>query len=200
MKINFSFFKQLPEKEKKLTLSTKITLLRLISIPFIVFAIISHYWGIVFWLIIFAAISDIIDGKIARARNEITILGTCLDPITDKLLVLSCYLTFAYTDTLFLSIPVWFFWLVLFKEILLIIGGVIFYFLNGNIVQPVTVGKTAMAVQIIFIAWLASCYYFHWHPIITYKLMLTTVIIFVFSSLFQYFKIGINQLVLQVNK
>lgn len=197
MKLGFSFFKKLPDKEKKITLSTKITLMRIFMVPLIVFAIINHYWGIVFWLIIVAAISDVADGKIARLRNEITVLGTCLDPIADKLLILSSYLALAYCNTSFLSIPVWFFWIVLFKEILLIIGGIVFYLLKGNIVQPEPVGKFAMALQTIFIAWLSSCYYFHWHPFITYQVMLSGVIIFVISSLFQYFKIGINQLMLQ---
>lgn len=194
MKLNFLSIKNWPEKEKKLTLSTKITLLRLFAIPFIVYAIISHDWGIVFTLIFMAALSDIADGKIARSRNEITALGTCLDPIADKLLILSCYLALAYTDTSLLSIPVWFFWLVLFKEFILIVGAIIFYYFKGNIIQPVMIGKTAMAVQIIFIAWLSSCYYFNWNPILTYKFMLGLVLFFVVASLFEYFKIGINQL------
>lgn len=200
MKLNFSFLKKWSDKDKKLTLSTKITLLRFLIIPFTVYAIICHYWGVVFSLVIIAAISDVADGKIARARNEITALGTCLDPIADKLLVLSCYLALAYTDTSFLSIPVWFFWLVLFKELVLIVGGIILFFLKGNIVQPEFIGKSAMALQIIFIAWLSSCYYFNWHPYITYNVILASVIFFVVGSLLQYFKIGITQLLIHIGK
>ncbi|MDR3646662.1 MAG: CDP-alcohol phosphatidyltransferase family protein [Candidatus Babeliales bacterium] len=195
MKFNLSSFKKWPAREKKLTLSTQITLFRIFIIPFIVFAIVNQYWGIVFSLVVLGAISDVADGKIARARNEITALGTCLDPVADKLLVLSCYLALANTDTTFLSIPVWFFWLVLFKEFVLIIGGIIFYYLKGNIVQPEFVGKSAMALQIIFIAWLSACYYFNWHPYITYNVMLVSVIVFVVASLLQYFKIGLTQLI-----
>jgi len=197
VKLNLAFFKQLPEKEKILTLSTKITLLRIFLIPFLVFTISAQIWSIAFWIIVLGAITDIADGKIARARNEITMLGSCLDPIADKLFILSTYFTFACTNHSFISVPAWFFWLVLTKEILLIVGGVILYALKGVVVQAESVGKYAMTLQTFFIAWITVCHYVHCRPFITYQVMLYAIIFFVFASLLQYFKMGILQLRVQ---
>jgi cardiolipin synthase len=197
VRLNFLFFKNLPEKEKTLTLSTKITLLRIFLIPVLVFAISAQMWALAFWLILIGAITDIADGKIARARNEVTMLGSCLDPVADKLFILSTYFTFAYTNSSFISIPAWFFWLVLAKEFLLIIGGLLLYMLKGVVVEAEAVGKYAMTLQTFFIAWLTVCNYAHWHPFITYQLILCAIIFFVFASLFQYFKMGILQLRVQ---
>ena len=76
----------------KYNLSNILTLTRIIVIPIIVFLIYlkgPYYGWIAFVLFCLASITDYFDGYFARIRNEISNLGTFLDPIADKLLVVA---------------------------------------------------------------------------------------------------------------
>lgn len=195
LKLSFSFLKKLPDHEKKITLSTLLTLVRIALTPFIVASMIAHHWGIACTLFCIAACTDILDGNIARWLNEKTFLGACLDPIADKFLVLSCFFTLAFVQSPLFSIPLWFVWLVLCKELILIGGAIILYNIKGHIeMQPTVLGKTTTVMQMGFIIWLFACYFFSWIPVKTYYCMLGIVIVLVFSSLLHYIFIGIKQL------
>lgn len=188
------FLHKLPKREKKITLATKVTLLRGLLVPFLVLSMIFQQWNYAFWLFLTAAFSDILDGGIARFRNEQTILGACLDPIIDKFLILSVYFTFAFITTPLFQLPKWFFILVLAKEILLIFGVVLFFYKKGVFrIQPTLLGKAAMAFQVVFILWLFSCYFFHWLPVKTYYVMQIAVLTLVGGSFIQYLCIGIQR-------
>jgi len=178
-----------------MTLSTLLTLVRMGLTPFIVGAMVASWWGTAFVLFCIAAITDVLDGNLARWLNEKTFLGACLDPIADKLLVLSCFATIAFVKSPLFSIPLWFVVLVLCKESILIGGAIILYYLKGHIeMRPTLLGKTTTVVQMGFIIWLFACYFFQWVPVKTYYCMLGIVIILVFSSLAQYVIIGVRQL------
>jgi cardiolipin synthase len=193
-KLSFQFFKKLPDHEKKITLSSWITIARIFSVPFIVAAMITGYWGFAFGLFSIAAFTDILDGNLARWRNEKTFLGACLDPLADKFLVLSVFFTLAFVQSPLFSVPLWFVLLVLFKEIILIVGSFVLYYLRGHIeIQPTLLGKSTTVVQMGFIMWLFACYFFAWVPIKTYYSMLGIVLILVFVTLAQYVRIGIRQ-------
>lgn len=185
-------FSWLPAHEKRITLSTWITLARIASTPFIVFAISCGYWGKAAFLFLLAALTDTLDGNLARLRNEQTILGACLDPIADKILILSSFFTLAFAQSSVLHVPLWFVLCVLAREVIVIVGVVVLYFLKGIVqIDPTVTSKITTLVQIIFISWLFACYYFHWLPLKTYYLMLAVVMGFVLVSLVQYLRIGI---------
>ena len=194
-KINLRFFKRLPAREKKITWSTMFTLARIALVPFIIGCMIVGYWGTAFVLFLAAALTDVIDGNLARLLNEKTFLGACLDPIADKFLILAIFATFAFVAMLLFSIPSWFVWLVLCKEMLLLGGAVLVYRMQGHItVQPTILGKVTTLVQIIFIVWLFACYFFHWLPVKTYYTMLGIVLVLVFASFIDYMRIGFRML------
>ena len=194
-KLSFNFFKKLPDREKKITLSTLLTLGRIVLAPFIVCSMIFFHWGTAFILFCIAAITDVLDGNLARLLDEKTFLGACLDPIADKLLLLSCFFTLAFVQSPLFSIPLWFVLLVLLKELILVIGAIILYYRKGHIeIHPTFLGKITTVVQMGFIIWLFACYFFTWIPVKTYYSMLGLVIILVFASLAQYVMIGIRQL------
>src|SRR3990167_3569236 len=154
MKI-LKLFKNLPICEKRLTIPNVLTLLRLLSVPIIVIAMFKSHWGIAFWLIILSALTDVLDGYIARIFNQKTFLGACLDPIADKLLILSVYFTLAFRQSPLFSIPVWFVVLVLLKELVLIAGVVFLYFKQYQLaIKPTLLGKLTMLAQTLFIIWL----------------------------------------------
>lgn len=81
-----------------MNLPNKITLIRIILIPFMVFFyladFIPNFWGKIVALVIFiiAALTDMLDGQIARKKGLVTNLGKFLDPIADKLLTMSALL------------------------------------------------------------------------------------------------------------
>lgn len=193
MKINSNFFRQLPSHEKKVTIPTWLTLSRIFLSPIIAFFIIKKLWTIAFWCFIAAALSDTFDGALARLRNEQTILGACLDPIADKILTLTCFFTLACIQTPLLTIPHWFAWLTLMKELLLIIGILLFYFWYGKVtIQPTIVSKLTTMTQLSFIGWLLACHLFCWMPIKTYYVLLGIVMSMIYVSIIQYAAIGLH--------
>jgi len=190
-KFDFSFFKKLPKREKCLTLATILTIGRMILVPFIVMAMMVHQWGFAFWLFLIAALTDMIDGSLARWSDQKTFLGACLDPVADKLLILAVFFMLAFVQTPLFSIPLWFVLFVLLKELIVFGGALIILLLGGQLnIAPTWLGKITTDVQISFIVWLFACYFFHWLPIRTYYTMLGLVFILTLLSLIQYIRIG----------
>jgi len=195
-KLSFSLVKKLPSHEKKMTLSTLITLVRIILIPFILTAMQSQYWGTALVLFIIAALTDVADGTLARLRNERTFLGACLDPIADKLLVLSCFFMLAFTKAPLFDIPGWFLALIALRELIMIGGSLTVWVSTGSLViRPTLLGKATTVLHMGFIAWVFACYYYHWLPIKTYYGMLGVGVVLVTISLGHYIYIGYKQLV-----
>lgn len=182
----------------RISLPTLLTLVRVAMVPFIVRAMLSGRWGEAFLLFVGAAITDVLDGACARWWNDKTLLGTYLDPVADKILILSSFFTLAFVDNLPFAIPWWFVLLVLIKELLLIVGIGVLYYVYGSVpMQPMLLGKLAMTAQAGFIMWLFACYFFHWMPIKTYNAMLALVILVVVASLMHYGFIGLRWLTQQ---
>ena len=196
LKFSFAFLKKLPEKEKRITLSTMITLSRIILVVPIIYAMAYAQWSWAFWLFILASITDTLDGTLARLFNEKTFLGACLDPLADKLLVISCFFTLAFVQSPFLVIPGWFFALVLIKELVTVVGALALYWRKGYLeIKPTRIGKSTTFVQLIFIGWLFLCHFCHWMPIKTYYAALIGISLLMVISLIQYIRIGLRYLV-----
>ncbi|MBN2180356.1 MAG: CDP-alcohol phosphatidyltransferase family protein [Sedimentisphaerales bacterium] len=108
-------------------------------------------------LIIFLvmAVSDGVDGYLARRRNQITRLGGFLDPVADKLLITCACLLLAtkkaHVDGFLLPPTVVV--LIIGKDLLLLIGFVIVYFVTSSfLIAPAFVGKLATALQLSMVA------------------------------------------------
>ncbi|HEB41618.1 MAG TPA: CDP-alcohol phosphatidyltransferase family protein [Candidatus Dependentiae bacterium] len=192
-KFNIRLLTRLSAQEKRITIATLFTITRLVLTPFIVGAMVSGYWGIAFLLFVFAALTDVIDGALAQLCEQKTFLGACLDPIADKILLLSCFATLAFIDTPLFTIPRWFVLFILGKEVLQVGGAIVLYNMKGHLdVRPTLLGKLTMVAQVCFIIWLFACYFFHWMPIKTYYTMLSVLLILVFAALAQYVVIGMK--------
>jgi cardiolipin synthase len=194
-KFSFHIFKKLPPHEKKITISTALTILRFILIPFIVTAMVMHAWHTAFTLFVIAAITDVLDGWTARWMNQKTFLGAALDPLADKLLILAVFTTLAFVQSPLFAIPRWFVVLVLAKEVIQILGTIFIFRKNGHLtIAPTRLGKWTMVAQTTFIMWLFSCYFFAWVPIKTYYAMLVGVLTLVFLAFIDYMRIGMAYL------
>lgn len=194
-KLSWQYVRQLPAEQKRITIPTIITLVRILLTPLIVYSMVMHQWGNAFGLFLIASISDMLDGSIARFCKQQTFLGACLDPIADKLLLLGCFFALAFIDTPLFVIPQWFVYIVLIKE-LTIIGGATFLIItaSADTIRPTLLGKLSTVVQMLFIIWLFACYFFHWVPLKTYWTMLSLLLFLVLASLVQYVCIGIRAL------
>ena len=193
-RLSARLFSNLPPEEKRITISTLFTIARIVMTPFIVGAMITNHWGVAFWLFVISALFDVVDGNLARLLNERTFLGACLDPVADKLLLVSCFATLAFIETPLFSIPLWFVLLILFKEVAVLGSACIIFIAKGRLnVQPTILGKTTTVAQILFIIWLFACYFFGWMPTRTYYIALGALFVLVVLSLIQYTIIGFEQ-------
>jgi cardiolipin synthase (CMP-forming) len=170
-----------------ITFPTMLTLSRLAITPFIGWAIAAQSWTIAMWLLIYAAISDILDGYFARLWRQESQLGTYLDPLADKCLLATCYATLVFFPVPNLQIPFWFLLIVLIKESLLLAGAVYLGIMRQVVtIKPSAMGKLAMVVQSAFVVWLLACSVFCWTPQKTFYIFLCCALALVIGSMAQY--------------
>lgn len=178
---------------KIITISTILTALRIFAVPFIGVAMLTHHWGAAWVIFMLAALTDLFDGALARYLGEETSFGAYLDPVADKLLILSCYGVLAFVETPLFKIPVWFFAIFFIKEILLILGALYICLVRKvSGIKPTLLGKLTMVVQVCFIAWLFACAHFHWVPVKTFTMLLGVIVVLGTASFAQYIMIGIK--------
>lgn len=124
-----------------------ITLGRILLVPVVVWAIMSNAMWIAFILFLVAGASDGVDGFLAKRFNMTTELGAYLDPLADKALIVSIYLTLGING----DIPRWLVILVVSRDIL-IVGGIMLSWLMGNPlkIRPLLVSKLNTVAQIAF--------------------------------------------------
>jgi cardiolipin synthase (CMP-forming) len=130
------------------TIPNYITIFRFILVPFIVMALLSGYVGAALIGFVIAGISDGIDGFIARRYNQGSELGAYLDPIADKLLLVSLFVVLGFVKEL----PVWLVVIVVSRDIF-IIGAVLLGAVIGKPLEmhPLFVSKANTAFQIILV-------------------------------------------------
>ncbi|HEY9163525.1 MAG TPA: CDP-alcohol phosphatidyltransferase family protein, partial [Magnetovibrio sp.] len=132
-----------------MNLPNLITLLRIAAVPFTVWLILEGQLVVAFWLFVAAGVSDALDGFIAKRFNMETELGKYLDPLADKLLLVSIYVTMGMEG----YIVNWLVILVVFRDIFIVGGALLFETVTHALtVQPLMVSKVNTTVQIVFAA------------------------------------------------
>jgi CDP-diacylglycerol--glycerol-3-phosphate 3-phosphatidyltransferase len=146
-----------------LTAANQITLLRIILIiPFILFmvdanssSLAGYYRYIALAIFIVMALSDALDGYLARAKNQATRLGAFLDPMADKLLIISACILLASQRFAVpgFQLPLEVVILIFSKDILVCLGFVTVYFMTGQArISTVWAGKLATFMQLVMVA------------------------------------------------
>lgn len=132
-----------------MTLPNFISLGRLLAVPLAVWLILTGRFGIAFWVFVAAGASDAVDGFLAKRLNAQTELGKVLDPLADKALLVSVYVTLGQAGHL----PTWLVILVVFRDVL-IVGGIILTQSLGYTVRmrPLVISKVNTAAQILLAA------------------------------------------------
>jgi cardiolipin synthase len=154
-----------------MTTANKITVIRILMIP--AFVAMAIYYGesvkrgeplewqrfAAIIIFILAAMSDGLDGYVARRYNQRSTLGVILDPIADKGLLLSGIITLSLTSWSEVEpesgkFSVWFPVLVISRDAILLVGTLVLYLLNGKVqVKPHWTGKIATVLQMVAIGW-----------------------------------------------
>jgi cardiolipin synthase len=128
-----------------LTVPNVITMARLCAVPAVIWLVLQGQLVAAFWLFVAAGLSDALDGWLARVCNARSTVGAVLDPVADKALLVSVYVTLAAIGVL----PDWLAILVVFRDIL-IVGGVVLLGWLGHRprIRPLFVSKVTTALQI----------------------------------------------------
>ena len=154
-----------------MTTANKITVIRILMIP--VFVTLAIYYGesiqegnpqdwmrfTAITVFLLAALSDGLDGYVARRYNQRSSLGVILDPIADKGLLLSGIITLSISnwsqvDPNYGKFPAWFPVLVITRDAVILIGSALLHVFNGTVrVRPSWTGKVATVLQMAAIAW-----------------------------------------------
>jgi cardiolipin synthase len=131
--------------EKYVTCATLITLVRLVLIVPIVYFIQSEKWTDAFGWFVGAALTDGIDGAVARSMNECTFFGAALDAFIDKIFIISITVALMCSRHFTCFIPFWFSCFVIVRECAQLIGCVAVYWYCGSIeIRPLFLGKCTM--------------------------------------------------------
>lgn len=126
-----------------------ITLIRVLLIPLFIDLMIYGYYGPALAVFIAACLTDALDGLIARLTNTKTDLGAFLDPMADKLLIVSSIVTLA----LLFKLPIWFVIIVVSRDIILTLGSMVIYFTGHHLtIKPSLLGKATTFLQFIVVA------------------------------------------------
>lgn len=131
-----------------MNLPNLITLSRILIIPFFVNFLVYKYYSYAFAIFLLAGISDGLDGFIARRSKQKTKLGTFLDPMADKLLLTTSFVTLSAIHL----IPVWATSIVISRDIIIIIGALMLLLFQDDLkVSPSLAGKATTLFQILYI-------------------------------------------------
>ena len=133
-----------------LNLPNTLTLLRILTIPFFLEFLAYHLYYEALVVFAIGGLTDFLDGLTARWMNQQTALGAYLDPVADKLLVITSFVMLGSIG----GIPMWLAVVVVMRDILIVVGYVLIYFLVEERlkVKPSWIGKWSTTLQLLTLA------------------------------------------------
>jgi len=163
--------------------ANKITIFRILSVPFFITTLIYYiperdYLRVIALLIfILAIISDAIDGYIARTWKQKTEAGAILDPLADKVLLITAFVfVYKISNHFFdVKLPLWVVLIVIFRDTILLLGGAILVIAKQeNKIRPTWYGKISTFFQMITIVSVLLLFkysYVLWYLAITFTII-----------------------------
>ncbi len=146
------------------TLPNFITLVRLAALPFFLVSIAGGRFGIALAIFVAAGLSDGVDGFLARRFDMKSALGAYLDPIADKLLLMTSYLFLAIPSyPALVKVPVWLAVMVLSRDFLLLVVGLLLILTSGHKrFPPSWAGKVTTVTQIVNVLFVLCANIWEW--------------------------------------
>ncbi|HSP17032.1 MAG TPA: CDP-alcohol phosphatidyltransferase family protein [Thermoanaerobaculia bacterium] len=132
-----------------LTIPNLLTLLRLFMVPFFLAASFQRMYTAAFVLFVTAALTDILDGMIARRFNQRSRLGALLDPAADKTIMVSGYIFYTFAPNLpVVTLPGWLTFVVLIRDFaILLVAYLLYTRVRVKRFPPSMAGKTSTVLQ-----------------------------------------------------
>src|SRR4051812_19946336 len=131
-----------------LTVPNLLTLLRLLLIPFFIYASVKDAFTVAFILFVSAAVTDILDGFIARRFNQRSRIGALLDPAADKMMLVCGYVFYTFDATVPTRIPGWMTFTVFIRDFVIVVFAYLLYTrVNVKRFPPSWLGKTSTVMQ-----------------------------------------------------
>ncbi len=166
-----------------MNIPNSITMGRIILVPFVVWAITAHRFQLAFWLFVVAGISDAVDGFLAKRFKLESEFGAYLDPLADKALLMSIYVTLGIAALL----PFWVVIAVVSRD-LMIVGAVILSWVVGKPVdiQPHIVSKLNTLAQILLatLVLAANAFLFNASPLLEILLVAVGALTFLSAAFY----------------
>ncbi len=123
-----------------------LTLLRILLVPLIVIFLIDGEYLKALITFFISGITDALDGFLARLLHQKTVLGAYLDPIADKALLITCFLTLSIEGV----IPGWLTVVVISRDVIILTGTFILFMMSISFeIKPILISKITTALQII---------------------------------------------------
>ncbi|MHB0917098.1 MAG: CDP-alcohol phosphatidyltransferase family protein [Thiobacillus sp.] len=136
-------------RERVFNLPNVITLLRIAAVPVVGWLILNARWEAACWLFLAAAVSDGLDGLLARWLNQMTQLGAALDTVADKALGVVTLVMLTQAG----AIPLWVTLAILLRDSVIVLGALSFRGLAGHLeIHPTWLGKTHMFAEFSLLA------------------------------------------------
>lgn len=125
------------------TIPNMLSLFRLLLVPVIAYLIVvDGSLVVLFSLVLLAVVTDWFDGRIARWSNSVSEWGKVLDPLADKFAGIMVVLALVIRG----SLPLWLLLMVLVRDLLIVLGGIILARRTGHVAMSVMAGKAAVTV------------------------------------------------------
>ncbi len=144
-----------------MTLANQLTLLRICLVPALVILVVYGYFGWALSVFFVAAVTDGLDGLVARLRHEGTALGAILDPLADKLLTTALLIVLALPNpALTVRIPPWIAILSIGRDAGILLAVLVFHLagVKGSI-SPSGLGKATTVSHLATLLWVLWCNY-----------------------------------------
>jgi cardiolipin synthase len=131
--------------------ANKISTFRILSVPFFVASLLYSSQkpllrAVATFIFVLAVISDAVDGYIARKAKQISQAGAVLDPLGDKLLLMSAFICLVIAG----EFPFWLMFIIISRDAIILLGTLVIYLVKEHIdVYPSNLGKITTALQML---------------------------------------------------
>src|SRR5258705_4979757 len=172
-------------------LANWLTTLRILLIPVFVTLLVYRHPTAALLVFCLASLTDLLDGYIARSRGAQTRLGAFLDPVADKLLLTSAFVTLTWLKV----IPFWIAVVVVSRDLVLSVGVLVIHVAGGTVhPAPSWIGKMSTVFQMLTVLAAMAAVYFQLLPAFVTTLLAWGTAAFTITSGLQYIIRGLKQL------
>ncbi|MDQ6956042.1 MAG: CDP-alcohol phosphatidyltransferase family protein [Mariprofundaceae bacterium] len=125
-----------------------LTLARIIMTPVIVYMVLSEQAWFALALMVVAGVTDMLDGAIARYFNLRTTVGAYLDPMADKIMLISLFVTLFIVG----QVPLFVFLAIIFRDLIIVLGAITYEIVTHRLtMQPSFISKVTTFMQIVYV-------------------------------------------------